>query len=99
MGVRRRSARRRILVVGEGLSQFIGNPPPVVRWTGREKIGEGPPSGVLHKHCPLIRCGRPPFGLDTLQCVDRRQIGLSFLLKAALPDAVGVRYSEIAGKG
>ena len=99
MSVRRRGARRRVLFRAQQVPQFFGYALPVSRRPGFECARHRAPPGVLHEHGLFLGRCRAVFGFDSFERANSGEIGLGFLLEAALADSVGGGYSEIAGKG
>ena len=97
--VRSRGASRRILLRAQQILQFVRDALPFPRRMWRKRIGHRAPTGVLHEDRLFLWRSRAVFRLDCFQRADGGEVGLSFLLQAALADAVGAGYAEIAGKG
>jgi hypothetical protein len=72
---------------------------PISRRLRRECVRHRAPAGVLHEPRLFLGRGWAIFGFYRFQRADGREIGMSFLFQAALTDAVGGVYAEIAGKG
>ena len=94
-----RGPSRGIFLRIQQILQLAGDALPFL-WRLRGKcIRHRAPPRIFHKRRLFLWRSCAVFSFNRFQGANGSEVGLGFLLQAALADAVGCGYAEIAGKG